>query len=63
MPVSMKVVLPTVVHWPVRVAGYVRRLLRLRSDLSGIEHVEMCVGRCCGLNRARPVPEGDRSVC
>ena len=29
----------------------------------GIEYVEMPVGRVRGRIRARPVPEGDRSVC
>ena len=42
--------------------GYVQRLLRLGLTGWNIDMV-MSVGRDRGRIRARPVPEGDRSVC
>ena len=52
-----------VVHRLVRVVGYGQRLLRSGLTRWDIENVEMSVGRTVGRIWARPVPEGDRSVC
>ena len=51
------------IHRLVRAGGHGQRLLWSGLTRWSIGVVEMSVGSVAGMDGARPVPEGDRSVC